>query len=72
MQNLWQRLVFYLVIPLYLIILFLAACLGLIFALPALIKKTKSLKSELPFGPFLILATLLYAFYFKNLNIFIL
>ena len=54
------------------IILFLAACLGLIFALPALIRKTKSLKSELPFGPFLILATLLYAFYFKNLNIFIL
>ena len=53
------------------IILFLAACLGLVFALPALIKKTKSLKSESPFGPFLILATLLYAFYFKNLNIFI-
>lgn len=54
------------------VILFLAACLGLVFALPALINKTKSLKSELPFGPFLILATLFYAFYFKNLNTFIL
>lgn len=39
------------------LMLFLASTLGLIFALPPVLKKQKSLSSQIPFGPFLIVAT---------------
>ena len=41
-------------------ILFLASILGLFFALPSLLKKKKNLQSKIPFGPFLILANIIY------------
>ena len=46
------------------IILFIAALLGLIYALPDLIKNAKNLKTKIPFGPFIILSTIIY--YFKG------
>ena len=43
-------------------VLFYSAVLGLIFVSPSLINKTKNLKSAIPFGPFLIIATIIYYF----------
>ncbi len=42
------------------ITLFIAAILGLIFSVPKLITGKKNLKTAIPFGPFLILATIIY------------
>ena len=41
-------------------VLFVSALLGLIFVLPSLINKQKNMKSEIPFGPFIILACMIY------------
>ncbi len=49
------------------IILFLAAILGLLFVIPSLIKKTKQLTTEIPFGPFVVLGSILYYFFNKDL-----
>ena len=46
------------------ITLFIAAILGLIFSVPNLITRKSSLKTAIPFGPFLILASIIYFFYF--------
>jgi leader peptidase (prepilin peptidase)/N-methyltransferase len=53
------------------IILFLASILGLIFVIPSLIKKTKKLTTEIPFGPFIILGSILFYFLKKNILIFL-
>ena len=42
------------------IILFLASILGLIFVIPSLIKKTKKLTTQIPFGPFIILGSIIF------------
>jgi prepilin signal peptidase PulO-like enzyme (type II secretory pathway) len=39
------------------LMIFLASVLGTLFVLPAMARKTKSLKAELPYGPFLIAGT---------------
>ena len=44
-------------------VLFISAILGLIFVLPSLINKQKNMKSEIPFGPFIIAACLIYFTY---------
>ena len=41
-------------------ILFVSSILGLIFVVPSLIKKQKTMKTEIPFGPFIIAACLIY------------
>ena len=41
-------------------ILFVSSILGLIFVVPSLLKKQKTMRSEIPFGPFIIIATLIY------------
>ena len=45
------------------VVLFISAILGLIFSLPDLIKNTKNLKTKIPFGPFIIISTIIYYFY---------
>ena len=44
-------------------VLFLSAILGLLMALPSLVEKKKSLKSQIPFGPYIITAGIIYFFY---------
>ena len=44
-------------------VLFVSAILGLIFVLPSLINKQKNMRSEIPFGPFIIVASLIYFTY---------
>ena len=44
-------------------ILFVSSILGLIFVVPSLIKKQKTMRTEIPFGPFIILACLIYFAY---------
>ena len=41
-------------------ILFAASILGLIFVVPSLVKKQKTMRTEIPFGPFIIAACLIY------------
>ena len=43
--------------------LFFASLLALLIALPSLMEKEKSLKSKIPFAPYLIIAGLFYFFY---------
>ena len=45
-------------------IIFIAAILGIVFSVPKLLTKKSSLKSAIPFGPFLITASVIYFFYF--------
>ena len=42
------------------LVLFLSSILGLFFVIPSLLKKQKTMKSEIPFGPFIIIAMLIY------------
>ena len=44
-------------------VLFISALFGLIFVLPSLINKQKNMRSEIPFGPFIIAACLIYFIY---------
>ena len=44
-------------------VLFVSSILGLIFVIPSLIKKQKNMRTEIPFGPFIILACLIYFVY---------
>ena len=40
--------------------LFISALIALIFVAPSLIKKSKGLYSEIPFGPYLVISTVIY------------
>lgn len=44
-------------------VLFVSAILGLVFVLPSLLNKQKNMRSEIPFGPFIIAACLIYFTY---------
>ncbi len=48
------------------LVLFVAAVLGLLLVMPSLVAKKKNLKSEIPFGPYIITAGLIY-FLFGNI-----
>ena len=48
-------------------IIFLSSVLALISVIPSLIKKSKQMSSEIPFGPYIIIATLLFVIFKENL-----
>ena len=48
-------------------VLFVSSILGLIFVVPSLIKKQKNMRTGIPFGPFIILACLIYFAYGSQL-----
>ncbi len=45
-------------------ILFLSSILGLISVTPSLLNKTKNIKTQIPFGPYIVISSLIY--YFKG------
>ena len=53
-------------------VLFVSAVLGLLFVMPSLFKKRRNLKSEIPFGPYIITAGIIYYFFGQYLYSFIL
>ena len=53
-------------------VLFVSAILGLLFVIPALLEKKKNLKSEIPFGPYIITAGVIYFYFGEYLYSFIL
>ena len=42
------------------IIIFFSSFIGLLYVLPSLINKTKNLSTSIPFGPYLIIGTIIY------------
>jgi len=44
-------------------VLFVSSVLGLIFVIPSLLNKQKNMRSEIPFGPFIIVASIIYFVY---------
>jgi len=52
-------------------ILFFSSFIALSFAIPSLIKKSKTMSSKIPFGPYLIFGCVLYLVMFKQIIIFL-
>ena len=50
-------------LPAIFMTLFFASVIGLIFVLPALLQKKKNLRTEIPFGPYIILGNIFYIFF---------
>ena len=48
-------------------VLFLSSIFALVFVIPDLIKKNKKMTSQIPFGPYIILATIFYLVFKNNL-----
>ena len=49
-------------------VIFLSSVTALISVIPSLIKNSKKMSSQIPFGPFIIIGTLLYLIFENNLN----
>lgn len=52
-------------------VIFLSSVTALISVVPSLLKNSKSMSSQIPFGPYIIIGTLLYLIFENNLNSFI-
>ena len=52
-------------------ILFFSSFVALVIAIPSLLKKSKTMTSQIPFGPYLVLACVMYLFLFKQIIIFL-
>ena len=53
-------------------IVFLSSVVALLSVLPGLIMKSKQMSSEIPFGPYIIIATLTFVFFKESMINFIL
>ena len=49
-------------------VIFLSSIFALVFVVPDLIKKNKKMSSQIPFGPYIILATIFYLLFKNNLD----
>ena len=49
-------------------VIFLSSIIALLFVIPSLIKKSKKLSSEIPFGPYIIIGTLIYLIFESNIQ----
>ena len=53
-------------------IIFIASVIALIFVAPSVIKKTRKMSSQVPFGPFIIIATLIYVHFAVQIKLLLL
>ena len=53
-------------------VIFLSSIIALLFVIPSLIKKSKKLSSQIPFGPYIIIGTLIYLIFESNIQSIIL
>ena len=49
-------------------VIFLSSIIALLFVIPILIKKSKKLSSQIPFGPYIIIGTLIYLIFESNIQ----
>ena len=49
-------------------VIFLSSIIALLFVIPSLIKKSKKLSSQIPFGPYIIIGTLIYLIFESNIQ----
>ena len=49
-------------------VIFLSSIIALLFVIPSLLKKSKKLSSQIPFGPYIIIGTLIYLIFESNIQ----
>ena len=49
-------------------VIFFSSFVALVFAIPSLLKKTKRMSSEIPFGPYIIIACIFYLFFSNEIK----
>ena len=49
-------------------VIFLSSITALLFVIPSLLKKSKKLSSQIPFGPYIIIGTLIYLIFESNIQ----
>ena len=49
-------------------VIFLSSIIALLFVIPSLMKKSKKLSSHIPFGPYIIIGTLIYLIFESNIQ----
>ena len=49
-------------------VIFLSSIIALLFVIPSLINKSKKLSSQIPFGPYIIIGTLIYLIFESNIQ----
>ena len=49
-------------------VIFLSSITALLFVIPSLMKKSKKLSSQIPFGPYIIIGTLIYLIFESNIQ----
>mgnify|MGYP001978253880 FL=1 len=49
-------------------VIFLSSIIALLFVIPSLLKKSKRLSSQIPFGPYIIIGTLIYLIFESNIQ----
>ena len=49
-------------------VIFLSSITALLFVIPSLMKKSKKLSSQIPFGPYIIIGTLIYLIFESNIR----
>ena len=49
-------------------VIFLSSIIALLFVIPSLMKKSKKLSSQIPFGPYIIIGTLIYLIFKSNIQ----
>ena len=49
-------------------VIFLSSIIALLFVIPSLMKKSKKLSSQIPFGPYIIIGTLIYLIFESNIQ----
>ena len=53
-------------------IIFISSVVALVIVIPSLVNKTKSMKAQIPFGPYIIIGCLIYVSFANQIKYFIL